>query len=278
MTYALSALMLTLRAARLWRDLALCTAEKRRLLLTRTEKQLRTPAAACAAVKMLHDHSRSLDNLNGSALEEPEAQVRLQGDCKAGTFARASAYIVGSPIMPSADAQGATAKRSAAAFYPKRAEHASPQPRPPRVKVSGFDAVKPESQRGRERFIPVTRFALLDRLTAAERLARRRRHRRRAASSAISITGAASSTTPQLHGLEETYEPFSPDSDLLMTRAFTPNERRVMQKRVVEGMARILEQANYVRIDPERRRADPDARIRTTASTCTSISTPSRRC
>ena len=35
-----------------------------------------------------------------------------------------------------------------------------------------------------------------------------------------------------------------------MTRAFTPNERLVMQKRVVQGMARILEQANYVRIDP----------------------------
>ena len=49
--------------------------------------------------------------------------------------------------------------------------------------------------------------------------------------------------------LEETYEPFSPDSDLLMTRAFTPEERAVMKERVIEGMSRILEQANYVRID-----------------------------
>ncbi|MCK9909589.1 hypothetical protein MXD81_10640, partial [Microbacteriaceae bacterium K1510] len=31
---------------------------------------------------------------------------------------------------------------------------------------SAFDAVMPESARGRERFIPVTRFALLDRLTS----------------------------------------------------------------------------------------------------------------
>ena len=53
----------------------------------------------------------------------------------------------------------------------------------------------------------------------------------------------------QLNELEETYEPFSPDSDLLMTRAFTPDERAVMQARVIEGMTRILNQANYVRID-----------------------------
>ena len=34
-----------------------------------------------------------------------------------------------------------------------------------------------------------------------------------------------------------------------MTRAFTPDERAVMQTRVIEGMTRILTQANYVRID-----------------------------
>ncbi len=34
-----------------------------------------------------------------------------------------------------------------------------------------------------------------------------------------------------------------------MTRAFTPDERDVMQARVIEGMTRILTQANYVRID-----------------------------
>jgi hypothetical protein len=116
------------------------------------------------------------------------------------------------------------------------------------AKVSAFDAVMPESARGKERFIPVTRFALLDRLTAptswpagqakeARRFFRYLDHWRRQQYNA------------QLHELEETYEPFSPDSDLLMTRAFTPDERTVMQSRVIEGMTRILNQANYVRID-----------------------------
>jgi hypothetical protein len=106
----------------------------------------------------------------------------------------------------------------------------------------------PESERDRERFIPVTRFALLDRLTApgtwpgtqaqdARRFFRYLDHWRRQQYNA------------ELHTLEETYEPFSPDSDLLMTRKFSPAERQVMQRRVCEGMERILEQANYVRID-----------------------------
>lgn len=117
------------------------------------------------------------------------------------------------------------------------------------AQVSAFDALKPESVRGRERFIPVTRFALLDRLTAptawpavteakeARRFFRYLDHWRRQQYNA------------ELHELEETYEPFSPDSDLLLTRAFTGQERAVMQARVVEGMQRILAQANYVRID-----------------------------
>ncbi len=124
------------------------------------------------------------------------------------------------------------------------AEAAPPQ----QTTVSAFDAVMPESARGRERFIPVTRFALLDRLTSptawpagqakeARRLFRYLDHWRRQQYSA------------ELHVLEETYEPFSPDSDLLLTRAFTPEERDVMQARVMKGMQHILTQANYVQID-----------------------------
>jgi hypothetical protein len=149
--------------------------------------------------------------------------------------------------MSSADAQGAE-QGSVAGFYPKQAETVVAY-QAAAVPVSGFDAVKPEAQRGRERFIPVTRFALLDRLTApgawpggqakdARRFFRYLDHWRRQQYNAA------------LHVLEETYEPFSPDSDLLMTRTFTAEERQVMQKRVIEGMAHLLEQANYVRIDP----------------------------
>ncbi len=77
----------------------------------------------------------------------------------------------------------------------------------------------------REKFLPVTRHAVLDRLTAAElwpdgdaAQARRflryldywRRH----------------AYTMKLLDLEQTYEPFSPDTDLLQTRTFSAEERR----------------------------------------------------
>ena len=148
--------------------------------------------------------------------------------------------------MSSTEAQGATT--TSEGFYPKQVAVTKPATEAPEKDVSAFDSVKPESQRGRERFIPVTRFALIDRLTAAHvwpagdaqnarRFFRYLDHWRRQQYNA------------ELHELEETYEPFSPDSDLLMTRTFTPSERGVMQRRVVEGMERILEQANYVRIN-----------------------------
>jgi hypothetical protein len=147
--------------------------------------------------------------------------------------------------MSSTDAPAAP---PAATGFFARMKAARPATEKKQENVSAFDAVMPESQRGRERFIPVTRFALLDRLTAptawpgdqareARRFLRYLDHWRRQQYNA------------QLHELEETYEPFSPDSDLLMTRSFTAEERAVMQARVVDGMRHILRQANYVQID-----------------------------
>jgi uncharacterized protein DUF3754 len=101
----------------------------------------------------------------------------------------------------------------------------------------------------REKFLPVTRHALMDRLTAANLWpngdavqARRfiryldywRRH----------------SYAVKLLDLEQTYEPFSPDSDLLKTRTFSAGERAIMQKRLVQQMAELLEQGNFTRVDP----------------------------
>ncbi len=101
----------------------------------------------------------------------------------------------------------------------------------------------------REKFLPVTRYALMDRLTLAKSWpegdavqARRfmryldywRRH----------------SYSAELLDLEQTYEPFSPDSDLLTTRTFKAGEKQEMQKRLVEQMAGLLEQANFERINP----------------------------
>ena len=101
----------------------------------------------------------------------------------------------------------------------------------------------------REKFLPVTRHALMDRLTAASLWpngdavqARRflryldywRRH----------------SYAVKLLDLEQTYEPFSPDSDLLKTRSFSAEERAIMQQRLVQQMADLLQQGNFTRVDP----------------------------
>src|SRR5262249_54626951 len=83
----------------------------------------------------------------------------------------------------------------------------------------------------REKFLPVTRHALLDRLThpnswpageakEARRLMRYLDYWRR------------HSYASSLLELEQLYEPFSPDSDLLTTRTFSTDEKLAMQKEV----------------------------------------------
>lgn len=115
-------------------------------------------------------------------------------------------------------------------------------------------AVDPHGQAaanlGREKFLPVTRHALLDRLTAralwpngdhaqARRFLRYLDYWRRHGYAA------------KLLDLEQLYEPFSPDTDLLQTRSFSPQERQAMQKRLVAHMAELLTQGNFTRIAPE---------------------------
>lgn len=103
----------------------------------------------------------------------------------------------------------------------------------------------------REKFIPVTRQALMERLTrqhawpvgqadAARRFFRYLDYWRQ------------QTYVARLLDLEQTYEPFSPDSDLLVTRKFTSAERAAMQKRLIEQITQLLEQANFTRIDASR--------------------------
>jgi hypothetical protein len=103
--------------------------------------------------------------------------------------------------------------------------------------------------RMREKFLPVTRHALLDRLTVtslwpngnpvqARRFLRYLDYWRRHGYSV------------KLLDLEQLYEPFSPDTDLLKTRKFSPEERLAMQKRLVTHMAELLQQGNFTRVDP----------------------------
>ena len=99
----------------------------------------------------------------------------------------------------------------------------------------------------REKFLPLTRHALIDRLTVVnlwpvgqDQEARRFfryldfwRHQAYVA---------------RLLELEHTYEPFSPDSDLLITRKFTGDERIAMQKQLVEQVRALLFNANFTEI------------------------------
>ncbi|RUP08703.1 TMEM143 family protein [Hyphomicrobium sp.] len=112
-----------------------------------------------------------------------------------------------------------------------------------------IDILEPDDTRKRERFIPVTRFALLDRLTKpylwpAGQAAEARRFFR------YLDYWRQQQYFALLLDLEQTYEAFSPDSDLLMTRSFSDDEREVLKHRVFEGVEALLERANYERIEP----------------------------
>ncbi|MBO0765263.1 MAG: DUF3754 domain-containing protein [Hyphomicrobiaceae bacterium] len=121
----------------------------------------------------------------------------------------------------------------------------------PAEKVAAADPhAQAASNLGREKFLPVTRHALLDRLTVpslwpksdqvkARRFMRYLDYWRRHGYAA------------KLLDLEQLYEPFSPDTDLLQTRRFTAAERRAMQQRLVAQVAELLIQGNFTRIAPE---------------------------
>jgi hypothetical protein len=107
------------------------------------------------------------------------------------------------------------------------------------------------SPRPDEHFLPVTKHALVDRLTRPQawqpgvaREARRffryldywrqQRHAMR------------------LMRLTADYEPFSPDSDLFVTSRYSVAERREMQARVVAGVETAVRQANYTVVPREK--------------------------
>lgn len=128
-------------------------------------------------------------------------------------------------------------------FDPKPAEVPEDAVREP------IDILAPDERRKRERFIPVTRFALLDRLTQTHlwspgRAAEARRFFR------YLDYWRQQQYFSMLLELEQTYEAFSPDSDLLMTRKFSDDDREALKHRVFEGVESLLVRANYERIDP----------------------------
>jgi hypothetical protein len=121
----------------------------------------------------------------------------------------------------------------------------------PAAKAAAADPHSQAAARaGREKFLPITRYALLDRLTGpslwprgdhaqARRFLRYLDYWRRHGYSA------------KLLDLEQLYEPFSPDTDLLQTRKFNADERLAMQKRLTQRMSELLTQGNFTPIDPK---------------------------
>ncbi|MEN2494895.1 MAG: hypothetical protein TECD_00805 [Hyphomicrobiaceae bacterium hypho_1] len=100
----------------------------------------------------------------------------------------------------------------------------------------------------RETFIPVATFDLMDRLTHKSDWALNGAYEAKRFFRYLCYWRQQQYQTAIMN-LNHAYEPFNPDSDLLMTRQFTPNELMTMQSHVVEGTRRLLIQANYTRIE-----------------------------
>lgn len=99
----------------------------------------------------------------------------------------------------------------------------------------------------REKFLPLTRHALIDRLTAGNlwpdgQAAEARRFFR------YLDFWRHQAYVARLLELEQTYEPFSPDSDLLITRKFSGDERIAMQAQLVDQVRSLLVNANFTEI------------------------------
>jgi len=101
----------------------------------------------------------------------------------------------------------------------------------------------------RETFIPVTAAALLDRLTRPDAWPGGEANDARRFFRYLAYWRQQQYNANVLR-MDLSYEPFNPDTDLLMTRQYSDEERASMKLRVVAGMRALLKQANYSEIDP----------------------------
>lgn len=101
----------------------------------------------------------------------------------------------------------------------------------------------------REKFIPVTRAALMERLTHPQTWRGNQGNEARRFFRYLDYWRQASYSA-HLIELNQAYEAFNPDSDTLVTRKYSDAEKATLQARVLEHTQMLLEQANYTRIDP----------------------------
>jgi Protein of unknown function (DUF3754) len=117
------------------------------------------------------------------------------------------------------------------------------------ARVATTDPHSQAAQAPREKFLPVTRSALMDRLTAAHLWPQDEAIQARRFLRYLDYWRRHSYAVKLLE-LEQAYEPFSPDTDLLKTRFYSAEERAVMQKRLISQTIELLEQSNFTRVDP----------------------------
>ena len=101
----------------------------------------------------------------------------------------------------------------------------------------------------REKFIPLTRNAIADRLTRPQHWRQGDAQHARRFFRFLSYW-RQQSYAARLLELDRIYEPFSPDSDLLITRKFSPPERLALERQLVSQVKSLLQGANFTRIDP----------------------------
>jgi hypothetical protein len=107
------------------------------------------------------------------------------------------------------------------------------------------------AQTGDERFIPVSRNALIDRLSNPQVWPPGMADDARRFFRYLDYWRKQRHATA-LMGLQDAYEPFSPDSDLFVTRHYTEAERRLMLADTLSGVTTMLTQANYIIIPREK--------------------------
>lgn len=102
----------------------------------------------------------------------------------------------------------------------------------------------------REKFIPVTLQAIMDRLADPGAWPNGEAHKVRRFYRYL-VNWRRQSYSARLVDLGRAYEPFSPDSDLLVTRKYTEADRASLQGQLVDGMRDLMQQANFTRIDED---------------------------
>ncbi len=102
----------------------------------------------------------------------------------------------------------------------------------------------------REKFIPVTLQAIMDRLAHPGAWPEGEAHKVRRLYRYLT-NWRRQSYSARLVDLGRAYEPFSPDSDLLVTRKYSDADRASLQRQVVDGTRELMQQANFTRIDED---------------------------